>query len=55
MGELQSKEQYVAKLFNDNLSLQLSTEEARLRKLKRDYEEYKKKTEDMVFGMSTRE
>ena len=42
MGELQSKEQYVAKLFNDNLSLQLSTEEARLRKLKRDYEEYKK-------------
>lgn len=48
VGELQSKEQYVAKLFNDNLSLQLSTEEARLRKLKRDYEEYKKKTEDMT-------
>ena len=48
MGELQSKEQYVAKLFNDSLSLQLSTEETQLRKLKRDCEEYKKKTEDMT-------
>ena len=48
VGELQSKEQYVAKLFNDNLSQQLSTEEARLRKLKRDYEEYKNKTKDMT-------
>lgn len=41
-------QQYVAKLFNDNLSQQLSTEEARLRKLKRDYEEYKNKTKDMT-------
>ena len=48
VGELQSKEQYVAKLFNDSLSLQLSTEETQLRKLKRDCEEYKKKTEDMT-------
>ena len=48
VGELQSKEQCVAKLFNDNLSQQLSTEEARLRKLKRDYEEYKNKTKDMT-------
>lgn len=48
VGELQSKEQYVAKLFNDNLSLQLSTEETRLKELKRDYEKYKKKTEDMT-------
>ena len=32
----------------DNLSQQLSTEEARLRKLKRDYEEYKNKTKDMT-------
>ena len=48
VGELQSKEQYVAKLFNDNLSLRLSAEETRLKKLKRDYEEYKKKTEDMT-------
>lgn len=48
VGELQSKEQYVAKLFNDSLSLQLSTEETQLRKLKRDCEEYKKKAEDMT-------
>ena len=53
MGELQSKEQYVAKLFNDSLSLQLSTEETQLRKLKRDCEEYKKKTEDMTDAIKT--
>ena len=48
VGELQSKEQYVAKLFNDSLSRQLSEEETKLRKLRIDFEEYKKKTEDMT-------
>ena len=51
--ELQSKEQYVAKLFNDNLSIQLSTEETRLKKLKGDYEEYKKKTDAMTDAVKT--
>lgn len=51
--ELQSKEQYVAKLFNDNLSIQLSTEETRLKKLKGDYEEYKKKTDTMTDAVKT--
>lgn len=51
--ELQSKEQYVAKLFNDNLSIQLSTEETRLKKLKGDYEEYKKKTDTMIDAVKT--
>lgn len=51
--ELQSKEQYVAKLFNDNLSIQRSTEETRLKKLKGDYEEYKKKTDAMTEAVKT--
>lgn len=51
--ELQSKEQYVAKLFNDNLSIQLSTEETRLKKLKGDYEEYKKKADAMIDAVKT--
>lgn len=51
--ELQSKEQYVAKLFNDNLSIQLSTEEIRLKKIKGDYEEYKKKTDAMTDAVKT--
>lgn len=51
--ELQSKEQYVAKLFNDNFSIQLSTEETRLKKLKDNYEEYKKKTDSMTDAVKT--
>lgn len=51
--ELQSKEQYIAKLFNDNLSIQLSTEETRLKKLKGNYEEYKKKTDTMTDAVKT--
>ncbi|EHF00219.1 hypothetical protein HMPREF9469_01133 [ [[Clostridium] citroniae WAL-17108] len=51
--ELQSKEQYVAKLFNDNLSIRLSTEETRLKKLKDNYEEYKKKTDSMTDAVKT--
>lgn len=51
--ELQSKEQYVAKLFNDNFSIQLSIEETRLKKLKDNYEEYKKKTDSMTDAVKT--
>ncbi|MCB7064789.1 AAA family ATPase [Enterocloster citroniae] len=51
--ELQSKEQYVAKLFNDNFSIRLSTEETRLKKLKDNYEEYKKKTDSMTDAVKT--
>ena len=40
---LRSKEQFVAKLFNDNLSMRLSSEETQMKKLKSDYEKYKKK------------
>lgn len=46
--ELRSKEQYVAKLFNDNLSIQLSVEEEKLKNLKRNYEKYKEKAESMT-------
>lgn len=45
---LRSKEQFVAKLFNDNLSMRLSSEETQMKKLKSDYEKYKKKADIMV-------
>lgn len=53
MEELQSKKQYVAKLFNDNLSIQLSNEETQLKKIKGDYEVYKKKTDAMTDAVKT--
>lgn len=47
LEELRSKEQYIAKLFNDKLSLQLSVEMERVSNLKKDYEEYAVKTDAM--------
>lgn len=51
--ELRSKAQYVAKLFNDNLSMQLSVEETQLKKLKSDYEKFKSKTDAMTDAVKT--
>lgn len=53
LEELRSKQQYVAKLFNDNLSIQLSSEEAKLKKLKSNYGKYKKKTDAMTDAVKT--
>ena len=53
LEELRSKQQYVAKLFNDNLSIQLSSEEAKLEKLKSNYSKYKKKTDAMADAVKT--
>lgn len=47
MAELQSKEQYIAKLFNDRLSLQLSLEREKANRLKKDYEKYAAKRDTM--------
>lgn len=51
--ELRSKAQYVAKLFNDNLSMKLSVEETQLKKLKSGYEEYKSKIDAMTDAVKT--
>ena len=51
VDQLISKEQFVIKLFNDNLSMKLSAEKEQLKKLKVDYEKYKKKTEIMTSCM----
>lgn len=51
--ELRSKEQYVAKLFNDNLSIKLSKETEKLKKLEGDYEKYKQKAETMKDAVKT--
>ena len=51
--ELRSKEQYVAKLFNDNLSMRLSKEKEQMEKLKGDYKKYKNKTETMIDAVKT--
>ncbi len=39
-------EQYITKIFNDKFSLQLSTEQGKLKKLEEDYEKY-----DFIIGM----
>lgn len=46
--QLFSKEQYIAKLFNDKLSLRLSVERERVKKLKKEYEEYSTKRDIMI-------
>lgn len=51
--ELRSKEQYVAKLFNDNFSMRLSEEKEKLQKLKGDYEKYKQKVAIMTAAVKT--
>ena len=48
LNDAMGRYQAVINDIDNNLSQQLSTEEARLRKLKRDYEEYKNKTKDMT-------
>lgn len=45
--ELRSKEQFIAKLFNDKLSLQLSIEKEKVNNLKKDYEKYVAKSDNM--------
>lgn len=45
--ELQSKQQYIAKLFNDKLSLQLSLEKEKVNNLKKNYEKYVAKRDAM--------
>ena len=45
--EIHSKEQYIAKLFNDKLSIQLSVEKEKVKKLKEDYKKYSAKKDAM--------
>lgn len=47
VNEICTKEQYIARLFNDKLSLQLSSEKEKLKKLKDNYEKYSTKREFM--------
>ena len=51
--QLHSKEQYISKLFNDSLSIQLSAEETKLKDLKSNYGTYKKKTDAMMKAVKT--
>ena len=53
LEKLHKKEQYVAKLFNDNLSMRLSKENIGLKKLEASYEQYKKKTDDIKRVLNT--
>lgn len=53
LEQLRSKEQYIAKLFNDNFSLQLSTEKEKLVKLKEDYGKYGIKRDAMLEALKT--
>jgi len=48
LEELHSKEQYIAKLFNDKFSLQLSFEKEKLKKLEEDYGKYGTKRDAML-------
>ena len=50
---LRSKEQYIAKLFNDKLSLQLSLEIEKVKNLKNDYEKYIVKRNTMEVILKT--
>lgn len=53
LEQLHSKEQYIAKLFNDKFSLQLSTEKEKLKKLEEDYGKYEKKRDAMLEALKT--
>lgn len=53
LEQLRSKEQYIAKLFNDKFSLQLSTEKDKLKKLEEDYEKYGIKRDAMLEALKT--
>ncbi|MDE7062070.1 MAG: hypothetical protein K2O73_02365, partial [Lachnospiraceae bacterium] len=48
LQELRSKEQYIAKLFNNKFSLQLSAEKEKLKKLEEDNGEYELKKDAML-------
>lgn len=47
VNEVLSKEQYIAKLFNDKLSMQLSSEKEKLKELKDNYQRYSNKRDFM--------
>ena len=53
LEELHSKEQYIAKLFNDKFSLQLSTEKEELKKLEEENGKYGKKRDAMLEALKT--
>jgi len=53
LEELHSKEQYIAKLFNDKFSLQLSVEKEKLKKLEEDYGKYETKRDAMLEAFKT--
>lgn len=53
LKQLRSKEQYIAKLFNDKFSLQLSMEKEKLKKLEEVFEKYKIKRDAMLEGLKT--
>lgn len=53
LEELHSKEQYIAKLFNDKFSLQLSVEKEKLKKLEEDYGKYGTKRNAMLEAFKT--
>lgn len=53
LEELHSKEQYIAKLFNDKFSLQLSVEKEKLKKLEEDYGKYGTKRDAMLEAFKT--
>ncbi len=53
LEELHSKEQYIAKMFNDKFSLQLSVEKEKLKKLEEDYGKYGTKRDAMLEAFKT--
>lgn len=48
LEQLQSKEQYIAKLFNDKLLMQLSAETEKAKKLEENYRNYRAKKNNMI-------
>lgn len=53
VADIQGKERYVTKLFNDKFFLQLSSEKEKLRKLEKDYKKYSDKRDSMREVLST--
>lgn len=53
LEQLHSKEQYIAKIFNDKFSLQLSIEKEKLKKLEEDYGKYGIKRDAMLEALIT--
>lgn len=47
VADIQGKERYVTKLFNDKFFLQLSSEKEKIRKLEKDYKKYSDKRDSM--------